>query len=114
VITIGKIQPSEIRWEIPKLREAFYKLEKIDSALFKQINIALDEIEKNAFCSILLPKRLIPKKWQHYSTVWKYDLAKGWRLFYTVAPPDTSGKIIVLSIILDWMTHKEYERLFKY
>lgn len=111
---IGKIQSSEIRWESPKIKKAFYRLEKTDPVLFKQIGNALNEIEKNAFCSILLPKKLIPEKWQHYSAVWKYDLPRGWRLFYTVAPLDSPGKIIVLSIILDWMSHKEYERLFKY
>lgn len=109
-----KIQVSEIRWATPKLREAFYKLEKTDPVLFKQINSALDDIEKNAFCSILIPKRLIPKQWQIHGTLWKYDLPKGWRLFYTVAPPDLPGKVTVFAIILDWMTHKEYERLFKY
>jgi len=109
-----KIQSSEIRWVTPKLRDAFYKLERTDPVLFKQINSALDNIEKNAFCSILIPKRLIPKSWQVYGTLWKYDLPKGWRLFYTVAPPDLPGKVTVFAIVLDWMTHKEYERLFKY
>lgn len=111
---MGKIQPSEIRWETPELKDAFYKLKKEDPNLFKQINSALDDIEENAFGCIQLPKRLIPKKWNQYSNIWKYDLPKGWRLFYTVVPPNQDGKIIVLAIILDWMSHKEYERLFKY
>ena len=111
---MGKIQPSRIRWETVKLREAFYKREKSDYQLFKQINSALNNIETNAFCSVLLPKKLIPKKWKEYSTVWKYNLPKGWRLFYTITPPEKEGEVIVLSIILDWMSHKEYERLFKY
>lgn len=111
---IGKVQRSEIRWEHPKLREAFYKLEEKDNHLFKQINSALDDIEKNAFSAINVPKRLIPKKWKEYGNLWKYDLPQGWRLFYTVATPDQPGEIIVLSIVLDWMDHKEYERLFKY
>ena len=111
---IGKVQPSEIRWETPKLKEVFYELERKDSTLFKQINSALDEIEKNAFCCILLPKKLIPKKWQHYPHVWKYDLPGGWRLFYSVASLNSPGEILVLAIVLDWMSHKDYERLFKY
>ena len=111
---MAKIQPSDIRWADSKLKEAFYKLKKTDFLLFKQINVALNNIEKNAFCSILIPKRLIPKRWKIYGTLWKYDLPKGWRLFYTITPPYQPGKIIVIAIILDWMTHKEYERLFKY
>ena len=111
---MGKIQPSEIRWEREKLREAFYKLEESNPILFKQINRALNEIERNAFCSIHIPKKLIPKKWQEYSNLWKYDLPKGWRLFYSVSPPEREGEVIVLAIVLDWMSHKEYEDLFKY
>lgn len=111
---MGKIQPSEICWETEKLRKAFYKLKENNTTLFQQINNALDEIEGNAFCSIQIPKRLIPKKWKEYSTLWKYDLPKGWRLFYTVSPPEKDGEVIILAIVLDWMTHKEYERLFKY
>ena len=111
---MGKIQPSKIIWEDIKLKNDLYKLKKTDFMLFKQINSALDNIQENAFCCIQIPKRLIPSKWQKYSNLWKYDLPKGWRLFYTVAPPDESGEVIVLAIILDWMSHKEYERLFKY
>jgi len=37
---MGKIQPSEIMWETPKLKNNFYKLEKFDPLLFKQINDA--------------------------------------------------------------------------
>jgi mRNA-degrading endonuclease RelE of RelBE toxin-antitoxin system len=111
---MGKIQSSEIVWENKKLRSNFYRLEEFDPTSFKQISNALDEIEKNAFCCIQVPKRLIPRKWKHYSNLWKYNLPGGWRLLYTVAPPDRSGKVIVLSIILDWMSHKDYERLFRY
>ena len=105
---------SEIRWESEKVKEAFYQLEKNNQVLFKQINMALDAIERNAFCSTNIPKRLIPKKWKHFSNLWKYDLPSGWRLFYTVAAPDVPGSITVLAITLDWLDHKEYERLFKY
>ncbi len=111
---MGKIQAAEIIWETPNLREDFYKLKDTDSLLYKQINSALDSIEENAFCCIQVPKKLIPKKWQIYSNLWKYDLPKGWRLFYTVAPPDQPGKVVVLAIVLEWMSHKEYERLFNY
>ena len=44
---MAKIQISEIRWASPKLREGFYKLEKTDSVLFKQITSALDDIERH-------------------------------------------------------------------
>ncbi len=111
---ISKKQSSEIRWENEKLRENFYKMKGSKGNLFTQINHALDEIEQNAFCCIQIPKKLMPSKWKMYNNLWKYDLPSGWRLFYTVAPPEKPGTVIVLAIILDWMSHKEYERLFKY
>ena len=42
--------------------------------------------------------------------LWKYDLPKGWRLIYSIA----NSEIVVVSLILEWFDHKEYERKFKY
>ena len=42
--------------------------------------------------------------------LWKYDLPRGWRLMYSVA----RDEVIVISIILEWLPHKEYERRFGY
>ncbi|MGM5485309.1 MAG: hypothetical protein ACQEP1_05565 [Nanobdellota archaeon] len=56
--------PSNIRFADQDILEAFYKLEQGDKSereLFKSINKAFDNIEKNAFCGIQIPKRLIPK-----------------------------------------------------
>jgi len=37
-------------------------------------------------------------------------IPNGWRLIYSVA----NGEIKILSIILEWMSHKDYERRFGY
>ncbi len=69
--------------------------------------------EENAFCGIQIPKRLIPKvyiKKYGIDNLWKYDLPKGWRLIYSVA----GDGILIISIIIEWFDHKEYERRFKY
>ena len=42
--------------------------------------------------------------------LWKYDLPKGWRLIYSIV----NDEIVVVSLILEWFDHKEYERKFKY
>ena len=105
---------SIIRFEDYKLRQAFYKLRVKNPSLFKQVNHALDKIEQNAFSGIQIPKRLFPPKWRIYTNLWKYNLPGGWRIIYTMAPPDRKGEIIVLAIILEWIPHKEYEGLFKY
>jgi|SRR3989338_3105999 len=108
--------PSTTRFADEKLKEAFYKLEHGDDSkrlLFKVINQALDNIEQNAFCGIQVPKRLIPKEYiieYEVTNLWKYDLPKGWRLIYSIR----TDEIIVISLILEWMNHKDYEKRFKY
>lgn len=108
--------PSEIRFADEKIKEAFYKLENGDNQekeLFKVINQAFDNIESNAFCGIQIPKNLIPEEYATkygVKNLWKYDLPKGWRLIYSIK----GDEIIVVSLILEWFNHKEYERRFKY
>ena len=45
------------------------------------------------------------------NNLWIYNLPEGWRLLYSVTSPD---KIEVIAVILDWMSHKDYERLFNF
>ena len=84
-----------------------------DKKLYKWINRALDDLEKNAFCGIQVQKKIIPKTYRDkydIDNLWKYDLPEGWRLIYSI----TNRKICVLTIILEWLNHKDYERRFKY
>ena len=106
------ILPSEIRFVEAKVKEAFYKLEIGDQSekeLFRLINQALNNLEINAFCGIQIPKRLIPKEY-NVSNLWKYNLRNAWRLIYTIE----GSKAVVISLILEWMNHKEYDRRFNY
>jgi hypothetical protein len=110
------IQPSEIRFADEKIKEAFYKLENGDASekeLFRFIDQAINNIEKNAFCGIQIPKKQIPKEYlKNFGAMnlWKYDLPNAWRLIYTIR----GGKAFVVSVVLEWMSHKEYERKFNY
>ena len=107
---------SHIKFAEETLKKSLAKLKTSkteDKNLYRWINRALDDIEEDAFCSIQVPKKLIPKKYiQKYKidNLWKYDLPKGWRLFYSIA----ESKIIIISIVIEWMNHKDYERKFKY
>ena len=59
-------------------------------------------LRENAFAGVQIPKRLIPRVYiKKYAVVnlWKYDLPRGWRL---------------ISAVLEWFPHHEYERRFKY
>jgi len=93
--------------------EAFKKLEKDDPNLFKFINRALDDLKENPFCGVIIPKKLHPKEYVTkfgITNLWKYDLPSAWRLLYTVK----GNEIRIISIVLEWMDHKTYERKFKY
>lgn len=102
---------SEVQFADEKLKKAFEKLE--DSELKKFLERALQDIEANPFCGIQIPKRLIPqeylKKFQVHNA-WKYNLPNAWRLIYSIFGKEA----IILSIVLEWMDHKEYERRFHY
>ena len=99
-----------------KVKEAYEKLKDSkteDKQLFKWLNRAFDDLAENAFCGIQIPKKLIPKEYlkkYKIDNLWKYDLPKAWRLMYSVV----RDEIIIISIILEWLPHKEYEKRFKY
>ena len=106
----------EIAFVTNSLSEAFLKLNERkfeDKQLFRFINRAMDDLKENPFCGIRIPKRLWPLEYiKKYSIVnlWKYNLPNSWRLVYTIK----EDKISILSVILDWFNHRDYERKFKY
>jgi len=99
-----------------KLKEAFDKLKDSkteEKKLYEWLNRAFDDIAQNAFCGTQVPKRLMPKEYTkkyEITNLWKYDLPKAWRLLYSVG----KDEVLVISIILEWLDHKEYERRFNY
>lgn len=84
-----------------------------DKQLYKFINRALDDIKKEPVCGIKIPKKLWPKEYvkkYEITNLWKYDLPNAWRLVYTIE----SDEVKVISLILEWFDHKDYEKRFKY
>lgn len=108
--------PSKIKFRDEKIQKAFGLLAKSTSdekKLYEWLIRAFKNIEQNAFCGIQIPKRLISKDYQkkyNINNLWKYNLPNAWRLLYSIE----NQEIIVVSIILDWMDHKTYEKKFKY
>ena len=104
---------SKVQFINEQVKNAFEKLKNEDEQVYKIILRAFGDIENNAFCGIQIPKRLIPKEYiQKYEVknLWKYNLPDAWRLIYSV-----KGKnLLIFSIILEWLDHKEYERRFHY
>ena len=61
------------------------------------------------YTDILIPKEYF-RKYGKLDNLWKYNLPNAWRLIYTIK----TEEVVVLSVILEWMDHKNYERRFKY
>ena len=84
-----------------------------DKQLYEFINKAINNLKENPLCGIRIPKRLWPKEYiQNYNitNLWKYDFPNAWRLIYTLE----ANEVKIVSIILNWMNHKDYDRLFRY
>ena len=107
---------SDVNFADERIQETFERLKNSkteDKKLYRWIYRALEDLEENAFCGIQIPKKLIPKVYfekYEIDNLWKYNLPNAWRLIYSVV----DGEIRILSIILEWMSHKDYERRFKY
>lgn len=104
----------EVKFADENLKRAFESLKESDRDLYEQIDKAADEISKNIFCGRNVKKKLIPKSLvqkYNFNNLWIYNLRSGWRLLYSVTSPD---KIQIIAIVLDWMNHKDYDRLFKF
>ena len=107
------IKPSKVVFIDDKLEKNFNSLKEEDP-IKKGIVRAIKDLRQNAFSGIQVPKKLIPKEYlQKYeiNNLWKYDLPNGWRLLYTVTP---ENEVEVISAILEWFNHKDYERKMKY
>jgi len=95
-----------------EIEAAFYALDDKDP-LRKAIQRAVIALRENAFCGTQIPKKLFPKEYvrlYNIKNLWKINLPKGWRLLYTIA----GNEVEIITAILEWRSHKEYEKLFKY
>lgn len=107
------IKASKVVFISDELEDNFKSLDDEDS-IKKSIIKAVRELKENAFSGTQIPKRLIPKEYvQKYSinNLWKYNLPKGWRLLYTIT---ADNEVELISALLEWFDHKEYERKLKY
>lgn len=104
-------KPSKVVFINDRLEKSFNSL-KEDDPIRKAIVKAVRELKQNAFCGIQIPKRLIPKSYVKYGlkNMWKYDLPQGWRLLYTVS----ADEVGLISAILEWLNHKDYEKRMNY
>lgn len=99
-----------------KLKEEFDSLKEgkfEDKQLHKFINKAIDELKNNSTCGIKIPKKLWPNEYNknyEITNLWKYDLPNAWKLVYTIE----TDEVRIVSIVLEWFNHKDYEKRFRY
>lgn len=98
------------------IRKAFLELKSgrfEDKKVAGYIQKAIDELAKNPFAGVAVPRKLWPKEYIKkfgINNLRKYDLSDGWRLAYTLQ----GNEIEIVSIILEWFPHKRYESRFGY
>jgi len=99
-----------------QVRDAFFMLQfgrAEEKEIFNQLNSAFDMISLDTFCGIQVPKRLIPKIYitkYGIDNLGKLNFHKNRRLLYSIASDGTR----VVTLVLEWLPHKEYERRFRY
>ena len=106
-------RPVYIHFADYKLKDEFTNLEKDNLKLYKFLNQAIDNLKQNPFHGVHIPKRLIPKIYiQKYgiNNLWKCNLPDAWRLIYSIIGSEAD----IIALLLEWLSHKEYERRFNY
>lgn len=95
-----------------RTKQEYDNLKESDPKFYRILTRAFDDILKDVECGIKIKKSAIPREYlERYDirVLWKYKLPDGWRLLYTVK----GSRPMVFAVVLDWMDHKNYERLFK-
>jgi len=105
------MKPKKVVFVDEELEKSFEEISENDP-LKKTLVKAIREIQENCFCGRNVKKELIPKKLiekYQINNLWIYNLQSAWRLLYSIT---STEEIKIIAAILDWMDHKDYERLF--
>lgn len=95
------------------LEKTFNNLSEKNS-IKKALKRAIVDIKNNCYVGRNVKKKLIPRKLidkYKINNLWIYNLPSSWRLLYSITSPE---KVEIIAVVLDWMNHKDYERLFKF
>ncbi len=82
-----------------------------DRLIYKKLFTAIDKLKANPYRGRNIQKKLIPGKYKGYKNLWRDKLADDWRLLYSIK---NLGYDTIAVIIVDWMPHKEYDKIFGY
>jgi len=106
------MKPERVVFIDNSLEKSFNELDELDS-IKKALVRAIETLKEDAFSGRNVKKNIIPKsliKKYKLNNLWIYNLPDGWRMLYVL----TSEEIQIIAVILDWMDHKDYEKLFNF
>ena len=107
---------NEVAFINETLKNSYEKLKNgkfEDKKICYFIDRAISDLKKDPLCGSRIPSRLTPKFYLDkfgMKDIWKYDLPEGWRLIYSII----GSEVKIISLLLEWFDHKEYERRFSY
>lgn len=81
--------------------------------LLNSIKQKIELLRDNPGYGIHIQKDRIPKGYLIYydvNNLWKVNLSGAWRMIYTIR----GSEVEIISLILDIMSHRQYEKKFKY
>lgn len=107
------MKPKKVVFVGETLEKSFKEINNSDP-IKKALIRAIQNLKEDAFIGRNVKKKLIPNELiQKYqiNNLWVYNLPNAWRMIYSLTD---SYDIEIIAAILDWMDHKEYERLFKF
>lgn len=90
------------------------KLNSDHQKIFQSILRSINKLKDNPQCGVQIKKKQIPKYYiENFGVrnLWKLNLSNFWRLIYWI---DGSGKVSILSFVVDIMDHDLYNKRFKY
>jgi hypothetical protein len=109
-------KPSQVMFVDQCTKAAYEQLRSGDESerlLYESLSRAFGVLSENAFAGIQVPKKQIPAAYVRefgVDNLWKLNLSGAWRLLYSVR----GSSVVVLSVILEWLDHSEYDRRFGY
>lgn len=106
------MKPEKVIFINQDLERSFTQLKPTDP-LKKSLTNSIKNLQEEAFCGRNVKKKLIPKKLKEkykLQNLWIYNLPNAWRMLYTIS----SNEVKVIAVILNWMNHKDYEKLFNF